>query len=482
MAIGTAAPNLLFVAGEWTAAATGKTMEIVDPATGIAVDRVPIADREDIERALAAAEEAWRTWAEVDAWSRASVVRDAARLIQQRTEEFAHVLTEEQGKPLREARAEVLAAAETFDWYADEARRIYGRVVPSNSTANRIFVLRQPIGPVAAFTPWNFPAVTPARKIAPAIAAGCSIILKPAEETPRTALCLAQACEEAGLPPGVVNVVTGYPADISEQLISSDRVRKVTLTGSVPVGRQVLRQAAEALKPVTLELGGHAPVLVFRDADVDQAVSLAVEAKFRNAGQVCIAPSRFIVEAAIIEEFTQKLIDSVRSLRVGPGTDPETDMGPLANRRRLEAVERLVEDALLCGAKLETGGQRPPHLGRGFFYEPTVLSHVDASMEVTRCEPFGPIAPIFDFADQDEGVALANASPYGLAGYLFTRDLRRAHRVTEQLEVGIVGVNNLVVARPEAPFGGIKLSGFGRENGPEGVEAFTTIKYANFLL
>jgi succinate-semialdehyde dehydrogenase/glutarate-semialdehyde dehydrogenase len=415
----------------------------------------------------------------VDAWTRSAALRRVAQVIRDRADTFADVLTEEQGKPLAEARAEVHAAADQFDWYADEARRIYGRVIDGHSREQRLLILRQPIGPVAAFSPWNFPALLPARKIAPALAAGCSIILKPAEEAPRTAFCLAQACEAAAVPAGLVNVVTGHPAQISQHLIRSDVIRKVSLTGSVPVGREILRLCAEGVKPVSLELGGHAPVLVFEDVDVQQAAAVAARGKFRNCGQVCIAASRFYVHEAIAARFKQRFVEVTQALRLGDGRDPQTEIGPLANRRRLEATEALVSDALHRGAILQCGGRRPQQLARGFFFEPTVLTGVDPSMRVMTEEPFCPIAPIVSFRDVDEALELANASPYGLAGYVFTNDTRTMFRAAEGLDVGMVGVNNLAIAAAEIPFGGVKESGFGREGGSEGIEAYTVTKYVN---
>jgi len=476
------APNRMYIDGEWVAASDGGELPIIDPATEARVDRVPRATADDLDRALAAVERGWRVWRETDAWTRSATLRRVAAWIRDRTTDLAAVLTEEQGKPLTEAASEIQAAADQFDWYADEARRLYGRVIDGHSRAHRLLVLRQPVGPVAAFTPWNFPSLLPARKIAPALAAGCSIIVKPAEEAPRSALCLAQACHEAGVPAGVVNVVTGDPALVSRHLIASDVVRKVSLTGSVPVGREILRLCADGIKPVSMELGGHAPVLVFADADVDTAAQVAARAKFRNNGQVCIAASRFYVQADIAERFTQRFVAVAQSLRLGDGRDPQTDVGPLANVRRMAAAESLVADALAHGATLRCGGQRAAGFARGFYFEPTVLSDVTAAMRVLCEEPFCPIAPIATFAAFDDAIAQANASPYGLAGYVFTNDTSTAFRAAEALEVGMVGVNNLVIAAAEIPFGGIKQSGFGREGGSEGIDAYTITKYVNLRL
>jgi len=345
-----------------------------------------------------------------------------------------------------------------------------------------LLVMRQPIGPVAAFTPWNFPALLPARKIAAAVAAGCAIILKPAEEAPRTALCLAAASHEAGIPAGVVNVVTGNPVQISRHLIASDIIRKVSLTGSVPIGREILKLCADGIKAVSMELGGHSPVLVFDDADIDAAAEIAARGKFRNNGQVCIAASRFFVHAAVAKRFTERFVEVTRALRIGDGRDPQTEIGPLANRRRLEAAEALVQDALAKGATLRCGGRRPEGFARGWYFEPTVLTEVDTSMRIMTEEPFCPIAPIATFSSLDDAVAQANTTEYGLAGYIFTQNMRAAFLASERLDVGMVGVNNLVIAAAEIPFGGIKHSGFGREGGSEGIESYTVTKYVNIRL
>jgi succinate-semialdehyde dehydrogenase/glutarate-semialdehyde dehydrogenase len=475
-------PAPLYIGGEWCGSSEGKTLEIHDPATGKVVDRVSAASVSDVERALQAADRSWRDWSRVDAWSRAAILRRVAVLVGERREEIAATMSEEQGKPLAEALAEVGAAAEQFDWYADETRRIYGRVIPSHSAETRIYVTREPVGPVAAFTAWNFPALLPARKIAPALAAGCSIVLKPAEEAPRTALALALACHDAGVPPGVVNVVVGDPAQISGQLLASDVIRKVTLTGSVPVGQHLLRLAADGVKSITMELGGHAPVLVLADADLDRAIETCVAAKFRNCGQVCISPTRFYIHDSVHDAFVEGVVERAQALTIGPGANPQTQVGPMTNARRLAATEELVADAVSAGAIVRTGGKRPESQGRGYFYEPTVLTDVTDSMRVMQEEPFGPIMPIVRFTDSDDAVTRANSTQYGLAGYVFTRDVSAAHGLAEALEVGMVGINNLLIATAEAPFGGVKRSGFGREGGAEGIDGYTVVKYVNIRL
>jgi succinate-semialdehyde dehydrogenase/glutarate-semialdehyde dehydrogenase len=457
-------------------------MDIIDPATEDVVDSVPVATDADLDSALASAERAWRSWRETDVWSRSAALRRVGDLVRARAEEIAAAMTEEQGKPLAEAHAEILAAADNFDWYADEARRIYGRVIDGHSRECRLLVLRQAVGPVAAFTPWNFPILLPARKMAPAIAAGCSVIVKPAEEAPRSCLSLAHACEDAGIPAGVVNVVTGDPAHISTRLIASDVIRKVSLTGSVAVGREILRQCAEGIKPVSMELGGHSPVLVFDDADVEQAAEITARGKFRNNGQVCIAASRIFVQESVAERFVQRFVEVTKSLRVGDGRDARTDVGPLSNRRRLEQTEALLQDAREKGVTVCCGGERPQGFPRGFFFEPTVVRGVDDKMRIMREEPFCPIAPMATFSDLEDGLQRANATEYGLAGYVFTSSTRTAFLAAEGLDVGMVGVNSVVIAAAEIPFGGVKQSGFGREGGSEGIDAYSVTKYVKIQL
>ena len=475
-------PNLMYIDGEWVPASDGATLDIIDPATEEKVDTIPVATEADLDRALDAADRAWKEWREVDAWTRSATLRRVADLVRERADTIAAVMTEEQGKPLAEARGETMAAADQFDWYADEARRIYGRVIDAHSRAHRLFVLRQPIGPVAAFSPWNFPALLSSRKMAPAIATGCSIIVKPAREAPRSTLLLAQACHDAGVPKGVVNVVTGDSGMISKRLCASGIIRKVTLTGSVPVGRELLHLCADGVKPVTMELGGHSPVLVFDDADVEEAAEIAARGKFRNNGQVCIAASRFYVQESAAETFTARFVEVAQSLKLGDGRDPDTDVGPLANLRRLEATQALVDDAVAKGATIACGGCRAIEFGKGFYYEPTVLTDVDTSMEIMTEEPFCPVAPILTFTDLDDAIAKANATEFGLAAYVFTRDTKTAFLASERIEAGMVGVNNLVIATAEIPFGGVKASGFGREGGSEGIDAYTVAKYVNILL
>jgi succinate-semialdehyde dehydrogenase / glutarate-semialdehyde dehydrogenase len=475
-------PRQLYIDGSWRDAADGSTFPVVDPATEEVVAEVPSATPQDVDDAVDAAERAFAGWRTTDVWTRSAHLRKVATWLREHTDELAAVATEEQGKPLAQAAGELAATADQFDWYADEARRIYGRLVDGHATDHRLLVRREPIGPVAAFAPGNFPFLLPARKLAAALAAGCTVVLKPAEATPRCAFLLGAACEAAGLPRGTVNILTGDPVAISERLVAAPAIRKVSLTGSVPVGRQIAMQAAERLVPVSLELGGHSPVLVLDDVAAEDVGRTAAEGKFRNAGQVCIAASRFLVLESVAERFVDAFVDRTRALEVGDGRTPGVEMGPLEAPARIHTTESLLEDALAGGAELVCGGGRPDGYDRGYFFEPTVLTGVTDAMAVMRTEPFGPIAPITTCASWEEAVDIANAVPYGLAGFVFTRDLRAAFEVSEALEVGMVGVNHLTVATAEAPFGGVKSSGMGREGGSEGIDAYTVTKYINMKL
>ena len=475
-------PSDLYINGEWRPASDGARTDVIDPATEKIVATVPVATEADLDDALAAADAGWKMWREVDAWTRSAKIRRIGELIRERTDLIAATLTEEMGKTIAEAKGELGATADQYDWYADEARRIYGRMIDGHSREHRLMVIRQSIGPVAAFSPWNFPALLSSRKIAPALAAGCSVIVKPAVEAPRTVMLLVQCCADAGIPAGAINLVTGNSAMISDKLVRSPIIRKVSLTGSVPVGQKILELAAEGIKSVSMELGGHSPVLVFADADVEEAAEICARGKFRNNGQVCIAASRFFVQESVAEAFTHKFVEVTQSLRVGDGRDPDTDVGPLANQRRLDATKALVKDALAKGATLSAGGERPPECCTGFFYMPTVITNVDASMNIMTEEPFCPIAPITTFTDLDDVLERANGTEFGLAGYVFTNNTRTAFLAAEGLDCGMVGVNNLVIAAAEIPFGGNKKSGFGREGGTEGVDGYTVTKYINFKL
>ena len=464
----------LYIDGKWTKGSSGQSGAVINPATGKEIGRVPFAAPADLGRALEAAQRGYNVWRKVLPQERARVVRAIATLLRERTEDLAQVMTLEQGKPLAEARGEVATAVNLIEWLAEESRRIYGRVVPSRFPDTRTLVLHEPVGPVAAFAPWNFPCMMPARKIAHALAAGCSIIVKPAEETPGTAMALAKICEQVGLPPGVVNIVFGVPAEVSRHLIQSPIIRKVSLTGSTAVGREIAALASRDFKRVTLELGGHSPVIVCADADLDRALELSVEGRFRNAGQVCIGPSRFIVHESAFDRFAADFSEAAQAIRVGNGLDPQTQMGPLANARRIDAVEALVADAEKHGGKIHAGGHRIGN--QGFFFAPTVLTGVSTDARLLNVEPFGPLAHITPFSDLDEAIAEANRVPYGLAAYAFTRSQPQSARLSAELEAGVVAINGMTVIAPEGPFGGVKDSGLGRESGIEGLMEYMSVK------
>lgn len=475
-------PHQLHVGGAWRDASDAATFSVFDAATDQPVVDVPKATEADIAEAIASAEAGFAAWRGVNAWERTKVLRKAATLIRNRVDQIAAVMTAEQGKPLGESRAETLAAADQFDWYADEARRIYGRIVDGHGPGSRIFVRREPVGVVAAFSTWNFPALLISRKVAPALAAGCAVIVVPAEETPLTTLMLVQALLDAGLPGEAIQALTGDNAAISAQLIAAPPVQKISLTGSVPVGQAILRSAAEHIKDVALELGGHAPVLVFADADVEHAAKLCVAAKFRNAGQVCASPSRFLVQEEVADRFTKAFVEAASTLKVGDGRDPATEVGPLTNVRRLTAAEDLIADAKNAGATVALGGRRAEGFDSGNYFAPTVLTDVPDTAAIMRDEPFAPVAPIATFSTLEDALAKANSTDFGLASYVFTNDLNTAFAASDGIEAGMVAVNHMAIATAEAPFGGVKKSGFGREGGSEGILDYTVAKFVSMAL
>jgi succinate-semialdehyde dehydrogenase/glutarate-semialdehyde dehydrogenase len=463
-----------FIGGRWVTGVYTQSLPVLNPATEEEIGRVPVADTVILDEALAAAERGFELWRRKLPLERAKVIHRMATLIRERADEIAATITLEQGKPLSEGKAEANATADLAEWLAEETRRIYGRIIPSRFESCRVLVTHEPVGPVAAFSPWNFPCMMPARKIVHALAAGCSIILKPAEETPGTAVLLGQICKAAGVPDGVVGIVFGVPSQVSEYLIASPTIKKVSLTGSVPVGKRIAELAARGLKRVTLELGGHSPVIVFEDADLERAAELCVRSRFRNAGQVCTAPTRFFVQAGVADRFTALFVEAARSIVVGNGSDPATQMGPLANKRRLDSMARFVADAESRGARISVGGRRIGN--RGYFFAPTVMEGISDDADVMRIEPFGPLAPIRPFDSIDEALMVANAVPYGLAGYAFTSSHRTAAKVAEGLKAGVVAINGVTVTAPEGPFGGVGESGIGRESGIEGLLEHTNIK------
>jgi succinate-semialdehyde dehydrogenase / glutarate-semialdehyde dehydrogenase len=464
-----------FIAGSWAAADSGQTTEIRNPADGEVLGSVPHMGGAETRRAIDAAHAALPSWSKKTAAERARIMRRWFDLMLAHVDDLAVIMTAEQGKPLTESKGEIAYAASFIEWFAEEGKRLYGDIIPGHQADKRILVLRQPIGVVAAITPWNFPAAMITRKAAPAIAAGCPIVVKPAPQTPFSALAMAELAQRAGIPAGVFNVVTGDAVAIGGEFTGNDKVRKLSFTGSTPVGKLLMSQCAGTVKKVALELGGNAPFLVLDDADLDAAVTGAIQSKYRNTGQTCVCANRFIVQSKIYDAFTQKLTEAVRKLRVGDGLKGETDQGPLIDAKALAKVENHIADAKSKGAKIITGGKL--HALGGTFYEPTVLTDVSTDMILAREETFGPVAPLFRVDTDEEAVKLANDTEFGLAAYVYTRDLARSWRVTEALEYGIVGLNTGLISTEVAPFGGVKESGSGREGSKYGILEFTELKY-----
>ncbi|TPE53034.1 NAD-dependent succinate-semialdehyde dehydrogenase [Amaricoccus solimangrovi] len=464
----------LFIGGEWRPSLSGRVIEVVNPATGEVIGKVAHAGIEDLDQALAAAERGFETWRAVSAFDRYTIMRRAAEILRSRAEDVARLMTLEQGKPFAESKGETLGAADTIDWFAEEARRAYGRVVPARREGVYQLVVKEPVGPCAAFTPWNFPLNQVVRKLSGALAAGCSIIVKAPEETPASPAELIRAFEEAGVPAGVIGLVYGDPAEISSYLIPHPVIRKISFTGSTPVGKKLAALAGEHMKRATMELGGHAPAIVFEDADVARASSLLAMSKFRNAGQVCVSPTRFLVQEGVYEEFVDRFTAAAAGVKVGDGLAEGTTMGPLANDRRVAAMEALVADATEKGAQLRTGGRRIGN--KGYFFEPTVLTDVPMNARAMNEEPFGPFAMIAPFKDIEAALTEANRLPYGLASYAFTGSAATATRLGSGIESGMVTINHLGLALPEIPFGGIKDSGYGSEGGTEAMEAYLNTK------
>ena len=474
MAISGYADTQLLIDGEWCDAASGKTTDVSSPATGQLIGKVAHAGIADLERAVSAAQRGFEIWRRVPAYERAVILRRAAALVRERRDAVARLMTQEQGKPLAESRTEVMAAADAIEWFADEGRRVYGRIVPPRNLAVSESVIREPVGPVAAFTPWNFPINQVVRKLSAALATGCSFLVKAPEETPASPAELLRAFVDAGVPAGVIGLIYGDPAEISAYLIPHPVIRKVTFTGSTPVGKQLAALAGRHMKRVTMELGGHAPVIVAEDADVALAAKALTSAKFLNAGQVCISPTRFLVHNSIRDEFARAFAQHVQSIKVGNGLTEGITMGPLANPRRLSAMMHVIADAQAKGAGIATGGERIGNEGN--FFAPTVLTDVPLDADVFNNEPFGPVAAIRGFDSLEDAIAEANRLPYGLAGYAFTRSVSNAHRFSQQLEVGMLWINQPSPPWPEIPFGGVKDSGYGSEGGPEALEPYLVTK------
>jgi succinate-semialdehyde dehydrogenase / glutarate-semialdehyde dehydrogenase len=465
----------LFIDGSWSAAVSGRSLPVVSPATGDAIGTVAHAERADLDRALEAADKGFRAWRKVSAFDRSKVMRKAANLLRDRADAIAPLLTMEQGKPLPEAKGEVLAGADVIDWFAEEARRTYGRVIPARTEGIYQLVVKEPVGPVAAFTPWNFPINQVVRKLSCALAAGCSIIVKAPEETPASPAELIRCFADAGVPAGVINLVYGVPAEISEYLIPHPIIRKISFTGSTAVGKQLAAIAGAHMKRVTMELGGHAPAIVFDDADVDAASRLLATAKYRNAGQVCVSPTRVLVQERVYERFVEGFVQHSRTVRVGDGLEASTTMGPMANPRRITAMETFIGDATQRGATVHTGGHRIGN--KGNFFEPTVITDVPKDARVMNEEPFGPLAVIAPFSTFDEVVTEANRLPYGLASYAYTRSAKTANDIAAAVESGMIAINHHGLALPEVPFGGVKDSGYGSEGGSEAIENYLNTKF-----
>jgi succinate-semialdehyde dehydrogenase / glutarate-semialdehyde dehydrogenase len=465
----------LHIAGTWLNGDGRKGEDVINPATEKPLGRLPHAAPADLDRALESADAGFKVWRATSAYDRSKLLRKAAGLVRDRAEAIARIMTQEQGKVLAEARAEVLVTADIIDWFAEEGRRAYGRIVPGRARGTRQLVTQEPVGVVAAFTPWNFPTLTPARKIGAALAAGCSIIIKASEETPGSCVELVRCFVEAGVPAGVINLVFGVPSQVSEHLMASDVVRKISFTGSVPVGKHLAGLAAKGMKRATMELGGHSPVVVFGDADPEKTADTIAAFKYRNAGQVCISPTRFYVQEPVYDRFLKRFTEFADAIKLGDGLEQGVTMGPLANARRLDAMAAIVNDSKARGGKVVAGGKRRGN--QGWFFEPTVITDVPDDSKLMTEEPFGPIAPVVTFKTFDEVVARANSLKFGLAAYAFTSSTTTATAIGDALESGMVGVNSVAISTPETPFGGIKDSGYGHEGGIEGLEAYTARKF-----
>jgi succinate-semialdehyde dehydrogenase/glutarate-semialdehyde dehydrogenase len=469
-------PTQMYIDGAWCSAQDGKTLPVINPADESVLAEVAYGTRAEADRAIEAAARAFPAWRALSVYDRAKILKKTAELMRERADRIGKALTQEQGKPFPEARTEVLHAADTFEWFAEEGKRSYGRIIPPANVAKRYYAIKHPVGVVGSITPWNFPAALPSRKIAPALAVGCTVVSRPAEQTPLTLILMFECLADAGVPPGVANLVMGPARPVADAFFAHPAVRKISFTGSTEVGKELIRRSADQVKRLSLELGGHAPLIVFPDADVNQVAQAAVIGKFRNNGQVCIAPSRFYVHEKIAGDFTDAAVELARGLKLGNGLEPGVQVGPMFESKALEKTSSLIEDARSRGAKVLTGGGRSSRFDKGYWFEPTVLREVDGSMKLMTDEPFAPVMPILDFDKLDDVIAAANNTPYGLAAYVFTNDLTVATRMAEGLEAGIIGINDPVPATPQCPFGGMKESGMGRELGIEGLDAYLETK------
>lgn len=469
----------LHIDGKWCDGAEGRTLPIIDPATEEEIGRLAAATRPDLDAALDAAKKGFAIWRETPAFERYKIMRRAAELLRERQDDIAWLMTREQGKPLVQAGMEVAVGADTIDWFAEEARRTYGHVIPARATGVTQMTIKLPVGAVAAFAPWNFPVNQIVRKLSAALATGCSIIVKAPEETPASPAALIQTFIDAGVPDGVIGLVYGVPAEISEYLIPHPVIRKISFTGSTPVGKHLAALAGQHMKRATMELGGHAPVLIFDDADIEKTIAIMAPTKLRNAGQVCVSPTRFLVQEKVADQFLDGFIEAMEKTKVGNGLDPETDMGPLANERRIPAIEAMIADATALGASVATGGERIGN--KGYYFQPTVLTNVPADAQAMNEEPFGPIAIVNRFADYDGAVTEANRLPFGLAAYAFTSSAHTIQRLGREVESGMLTVNHVGLALPEVPFGGIQDSGYGTEGGSEALDAYLETRFVTAL-
>jgi succinate-semialdehyde dehydrogenase / glutarate-semialdehyde dehydrogenase len=472
-------PSRMYIDGQWVDAPDGKTLAVINPADESTLTRVAYGTRAEAERAIDAAARAFPTWKGVSVYERAKILKRTAELMRERADRIARALTQEQGKPLPEAKAEVLHSADTFEWFAEEGKRAYGRIIPPSNIAKRHYAIKHPVGVVGTITPWNFPAALPSRKIAPALAVGCTVVSRPADQTPLTLMLIFECLDEAGVPPGVANLVIAPSRQVADAFFEHPAVQKISFTGSTEVGKQLIRRSADGVKRLSLELGGHAPFIVFPDADVAQVAQAAVIGKFRNNGQVCIAPSRFYVHERISKDFTEAAVALTRGLELGNGLDDGVQVGPMFEASAIEKTAGLVDDARARGGQILTGGGRSTRFERGYWFEPTIIREIKGDMRIMTEEPFAPVMPLLDFAKLDDVIAAANDTPYGLAAYVFTNDLTIATRMAEGLEAGIIGINDPVPATPQCPFGGMKQSGLGRELGHEGLDAYLETKYVS---
>ena len=471
-----------FIDGKWQPSSNKETYDVINPATEEVIGKASKASAVDVDKALKSAQKGFSIWKKFSPWNRAAIIRKIADLMRKKDNQLAKWMTLETGKPLKESLAEVSGSADIFEWNSEETKRIYGQTVQSRFENTRVIINYEPVGVVAALSPWNFPLVLAARKISTALAAGCSVICKPDVVTPGTVMELIDIINQCGVPPGVVNLLSGDPPLIASQLISSDIVKKVSLTGSIRVGKIVLKQAAEKIQRVTMELSGHAPFIVHADADVEKATDMAMAAKYRNNGQVCISPSRFYIHESKKKQFTETFVNKTLKLKIGNGMDKNVQLGPITTKKRLEEIEKLVEVTKKEGAKILCGGKRPSEFNKGYFYEPTVFDNVKDNFKIMTEEPFGPLTPILTFKDFDEVIEKANNQVAGLAGYVCTRSIDLANKTSEALETGMVAVNTPLISNAETPFGGIKQSGYGREGGSFGIKDYLNIKYTHLGL